>query len=56
VGYQEKPTVFRNYNVYDIGAYPEPPICKRIKWRITRFDLIDDNEIKYLQEEMNRGK
>jgi tetrahydromethanopterin S-methyltransferase subunit A len=34
--YQEEPTQFLNHKVYDPGAYPEPPICSKITWRITR--------------------
>jgi len=33
--YQEKPTPFRNYTLYDIGAYPEPAICQKLTWRVT---------------------
>lgn len=32
---QEKPTEFMGYTLYDIGAWPEPPICHKITWRIT---------------------
>lgn len=32
---QEKPTEFMGYILYDPGAWPEPPICQRISWRIT---------------------
>jgi hypothetical protein len=32
--YQEKPTPFREYTLYDIGAFPEPPICQGITWRV----------------------
>ena len=34
--YQEKPTIFLSYTVWDVGAYPEPPISSKITWRITR--------------------
>lgn len=33
--YQEKPADFRGEELYDIGAYPEPPITAKITWRIT---------------------
>ncbi|MBS7656134.1 tetrahydromethanopterin S-methyltransferase subunit A [Candidatus Bathyarchaeota archaeon] len=33
---QEQPTKFLNYTVYDSGAYPEPPMCEKITWRITK--------------------
>lgn len=32
--YQEKPTSFRDYTLYDIGAFPEPAICTGITWRV----------------------
>ena len=33
--YQEKPTKFMGYTLYDPGAYPEPAICRKITMRIT---------------------
>lgn len=33
--YQEKPTSFRHYELYDPGAYPAEPISGKITWRIT---------------------
>ena len=33
--YQETPVLFRNYTLYDIGAYPEPPLSGKITWRVT---------------------
>jgi len=32
---QEKPTEFMGYTLYDLGAWPEPPICQKITMRIT---------------------
>lgn len=40
--YQERPTKFRDYEVYDIGAYPEPPICQKITQRLTEQYLQTD--------------
>lgn len=34
--YQEQPTAFRGYELYDTGAYPEPPLAGTITWRVTR--------------------
>jgi tetrahydromethanopterin S-methyltransferase subunit A len=51
--YQEKPTNFRNYRLHDTGAYPDPPICRKIRWRITRFDLISENEMQFLLDELH---
>jgi tetrahydromethanopterin S-methyltransferase subunit A len=33
--YQETPTAFRNYELYDPGAYPKPPLSGKITWRVT---------------------
>ena len=33
--YQEKPTKFREYELWDMGAYEAEPICGKITWRIT---------------------
>jgi predicted transcriptional regulator len=34
--YQELPTQFMSFTLYDIGAYPEPAICSKLTWRILR--------------------
>jgi len=33
--YQEEPVKFRDYTLFDIGAYPEEPLSGKITWRIT---------------------
>ena len=33
--YQEKPISFREYTLYDPGAYPKPPFSGKITWRVT---------------------
>lgn len=33
--YQEKPTKFREYELWDYGAYEGKPICGKITWKIT---------------------
>lgn len=33
--YQESPTQFEGYTLYDIGAYPEEPINATLTWRVT---------------------
>jgi len=43
--YQEKPTKFMDYTLYNIGAYPEPAICCRITWRIAKPENIEEWEI-----------
>jgi len=34
--YQEAPVEFRRQSLYDLGAYPEPPLSGRITWRVTQ--------------------
>jgi hypothetical protein len=34
--YHEQPTPFRDSLLSDIGAFPEPPICHGITWRVTQ--------------------
>lgn len=34
--YQEKPTEFRDYSLYDLGAFSEPPLSGKITWRVTQ--------------------
>ena len=34
--YQESPTPFRDYLLWDPGAYPEPPLSGKITWNIRR--------------------
>jgi len=43
--YQEKPTKFMDYTLYDVGAYPEPPIYCKITLRIKRPETIEEWEI-----------
>ena len=33
--YQEEPTRFRDYELWDMGAYEGEPICGQITWKIT---------------------
>jgi tetrahydromethanopterin S-methyltransferase subunit A len=32
--YQEEPVEFMGYELYDVGAYPEPPLSGTITWKI----------------------
>jgi tetrahydromethanopterin S-methyltransferase subunit A len=34
--YQEEPTPFKEYCLYDPGAFPEPPLSGTITWRVTQ--------------------
>jgi len=52
--YQEEPTEFLNYKVHDLGAFPEPAICSRITWRVTRpwahYPETEAEKMKQIQE------
>jgi tetrahydromethanopterin S-methyltransferase subunit A len=43
---QKSPADFRGYSLYDIGAYPEPPLSGKITWRVTEpwAEVVDDRE------------
>jgi tetrahydromethanopterin S-methyltransferase subunit A len=48
--YQEEPTKFLHYTLYDIGAYPEPPMLFRITWRVERpWAVFSEEEAKILK-------
>lgn len=49
--YQEKPTQFRSYSLYDPGAYPAKPICRKITWRVTRPHIEPKDETERKQVE-----
>jgi len=34
--YQEEPTPFRDYVLFDPGAFPQEPICATITWKVTQ--------------------
>jgi len=34
--YQEEPTLFQNYTLFDPGAYPEGPLSGQFTWRVPR--------------------
>ena len=44
--YQESPVEFRDYSLYDPGAYPEPPLSGKITWRVAEpwAEVLDDKE------------
>lgn len=50
--YQEVPTPFRGYMLYDPGAYPEAPLSGRLTWRVTRPEAEPKDET----ERQQRGK
>jgi len=49
--YQEKPTVFKNYSLYDPGAYPAEPLSSKITWRITEPSSAPKNDEERAQKE-----
>ncbi|MGQ9469006.1 MAG: tetrahydromethanopterin S-methyltransferase subunit A [Nitrososphaerales archaeon] len=49
--YQEEPTQFLKYTTYDMGAYPEPPLCFKITWRIERpWTVLSEKEAEILKK------
>jgi len=42
--YQEEPTSFRDYKLFDVGCYPEPPLSGKITWKITQPSMQPKNE------------
>ena len=49
--YQENPTKFEDYTLYDIGAYTEPPISGKLTWRVTNPEREPKNEEEREQKE-----
>jgi tetrahydromethanopterin S-methyltransferase subunit A len=50
--YQEAPVDFRDYELYDPGAYPEPPLSGTITWRVMQpwFEPADESEREALEK------
>ena len=57
--YQEKTTEFLDYVLSDPGAYPDPPICSRITWRIEQPWAVhseeEDQKMKEILEAASRA-
>ena len=34
--FQEEPVEFKGYTLYDMGAYPEPPIVQKVVWKASK--------------------
>ncbi len=49
--YQETPVEFKNYKLYDPGAFPKEPLSGKISWRVTQpwSEPKDDSERKALE-------
>jgi tetrahydromethanopterin S-methyltransferase subunit A len=63
--YQEEPVEFQGYSLYDVGAYPEPPLSGRITWRVTQPWAVPasekeraarDRALEMIQRLRDRGK
>ncbi|MFH1907959.1 MAG: hypothetical protein ABIL11_11380, partial [Chloroflexota bacterium] len=46
--YQEKPTRFLSYTLFDPGAYAEEPISCRLSWRVKHPEAIEEWELEDL--------
>ena len=49
--FQESPTDFREYSLYDPGAFPQPPIDAKITWRVTKPWAEPKDEEERVQKE-----
>jgi tetrahydromethanopterin S-methyltransferase subunit A len=49
--YQEKPTKFRDYELFDPGAYPAEPLVGKLTWRVTKPELEPKDETEGRQRE-----
>lgn len=49
--YQEKPTSFRQYELYDMGAYPAAPLSGKITWKVTKPSMAPKNDEEKAQRE-----
>ena len=52
--YQEEPVEFRDYNLYDVGAYPDEPLSGKITWRVTMPWAVPEN--KKEEEALEKAK
>ena len=52
--YQEEPVEFRDYSLYDIGAYPDEPLSGKITWRVTMPWAVPEN--KKEEEALEKAK
>ena len=52
--YQEEPVEFRDYSLYDVGAYPDEPLSGKITWRVTMPWAVPEN--KKEEEALEKAK
>ena len=50
--FQEHPVEFMGYTLYDIGAYPEPPLGGKLTWSVTQPWSVpcDEKELDAVQK------
>jgi len=49
--YQEEPTSFRDYKLFDPGCYSEPPLNGKITWKVTQPSLEPKTDEERIQQE-----
>jgi tetrahydromethanopterin S-methyltransferase subunit A len=58
--YQESPTDFMSFKLFDPGAYPELPICSKVTWRITKPWTVTTQEeaqlLKSIQDSAKKSR
>ncbi|MEM4298107.1 MAG: hypothetical protein QW815_07055, partial [Nitrososphaerota archaeon] len=55
--YQEEPTQFLRWTLYDPGAFPEAPLCFKITWRIEKpWTLYSEEEEKIVKRVLEAAK
>jgi tetrahydromethanopterin S-methyltransferase subunit A len=54
--YQEQPTPFRDYELFDPGAFCADPICSTITWRVRQPWYALMEQIRRKQEEKRNGQ
>jgi tetrahydromethanopterin S-methyltransferase subunit A len=53
--FQEEPTAFQNYTLFDPGAYPGAPLSGQLTWRVTRPQAEPKDEAEREQREKLRA-
>jgi len=55
--YQEIPVEFMNFKLHDPGVYPEPAICSKLTWRISKpWTVTTETEAKVLKSIQDSAK
>lgn len=53
--YQEEPTMFRGYGLFDLGAIKKPPLSGKITWRVTHPEKEPRTEAERAKMEKGRA-